>query len=467
MTAAPSLTRRLIVYILLVEFAGAFVAWSASYALELSGIVGNFDVQLSDYAYNHVRQLVLHSLARGPDGSLRIVPTPDLRARAERSPDLQFAVFESLEQPAIPGSSGELSALLHKDDGKLRNRGQRFLIAGKPGKNGRGYLRHGETSYGPLFVGASGYDLVWTDWFYMLNDDIGFTGAFVVVVAIASTAATWCGVRRALAPLRRIASDARRIDMGSLGQGIDPTGAPSEVRPLIDAMNESLLRVDASVMRMRRYTANAAHELRTPLAILRARLQNAEEPSFKTDLEQDVSRLQTIIEQLLITARLGEGQASIDEEVDLVESVWAVVAGRTPLAIRCGRQIEFETIGAHCRIRGNAQAIASVVGNLIDNALRAEPEGGVVLTRVDGERVEVIDHGAGVPVGEREMIFEPFWRKSETTPGTGLGLSIARELMEKHDGRIRVEETPGGGATFELRFPRSRGADALAASRVG
>jgi signal transduction histidine kinase len=452
MTDAPSLTRRLIVYILLVEFIGAVVAWSASYALELAGLVGNFDVQLSDYAYNHVRQLVVDSLARGPDGSLRIAPTPELRARAERSPDLQFAVFESLDLSAFPGSSEELSGLL-RIDGKLRIRGQRFAIAAKPEKEGRGYVSGGETPYGRLFVAASGYDFVWTDWFYILNDDIGFTGAFVVIVAIASTAATWYGVRRALAPLRRIASDARRIDMSSLGQGIDPTGAPSEVRPVIGAMNEALSRLDGSVMRMRRYTANAAHELRTPLAILRARLQNAEEPSFKADLEQDASQLQAIVEQMLIAARLGEGQAPLDEEVDLAETVWAVVAARAPLAIKCNRQLEFEAVGAPLVLRGNARAIGAIVGNLVDNALRAEPDGGAVVTRVDGATVEVIDHGEGVAPADRERVFEPFWRKNDTTPGVGLGLAVARELMEKLQGRIQVADTAGGGATFRLSFP--------------
>lgn len=453
MTAAPSLTRRLTAYILLVELIGGLIAWSTSYALEIAGLVGNHDMLISDYAHNHIRSLLVDSIVRTADGALRIAPTPALLSRLERTPSLQFAVFSSIDQPALPGSSPELSALL-RSDGRLMTRGQRFAIAARPGREGRGYLSVDETPYGHLFIAASGYDIEATDWVYVINDDIGFTSAFVLVVAMASAVTTWHGVKRAIAPLRRIAADARRIDMSSLGQGIDPTGAPSEVRPLIDAMNESLTRVDASVMRMRRYTANAAHELRTPLAILRARLQNAEEPSFKTDLEQDASVLQAIVEQMLISARLGEGQASLDEEVDLSETVWNVVAARTPLALRSGREIEFESLGPQHVVRGNARAIASVVGNLIDNALRAEPAGGVVVTRVEGASVQVIDHGEGVPSEEREMIFEPFWRKSEATPGAGLGLAIARELMETHAGRILVRETAGGGATFELWFPR-------------
>jgi signal transduction histidine kinase len=118
------------------------------------------------------------------------------------------------------------------------------------------------------------------------------------------------------------------------------------------------------------------------------------------------------------------------------------------------RFIDFESGGAPVIVRGNRRAIESVVANLIDNALRAEPAGGTVIARVLADAgVEVIDHGAGVAECDRELIFEPFWRKSEATPGTGLGLSIARELMEAHHGRILVEATPGGGATFEIWFP--------------
>lgn len=96
-------------------------------------------------------------------------------------------------------------------------------------------------------------------------------------------------------------------------------------------------------------------------------------------------------------------------------------------------------------------AIKAVIANLIDNSLRAEPEGGVVLIRVnDNAIVEVIDHDQGIEERDRETIFEPFWRKSEITPGAGPCLAIAREVVSKHGRRLWVEETPGGGATFKV-----------------
>jgi signal transduction histidine kinase len=106
-------------------------------------------------------------------------------------------------------------------------------------------------------------------------------------------------------------------------------------------------------------------------------------------------------------------------------------------------------------VRGDRRALESVAVNLLDNALRAEPEGGTVLVQLSpGATLKVVDHGEGVAESDRKLIFEPFWRKSEATPGTGLGLAIVKEIVELHGGRISVEETPGGGATFTLSFTK-------------
>ena len=204
---------------------------------------------------------------------------------------------------------------------------------------------------------------------------------------------------------------------------------------------------------MRRYFANAAHELRTPLAIMRARLENAEESTLVVNLMSDASKLQTIVEQALCAARLEERKDAFGADVDLEKTVQQVVRSFFPLGVKRGRSIEFETSETAGLVKGNAAAIAGVVGNLIDNALKMEPEGGTVLVRMDGRGgVQVEDHGKGVAPEDRERIFEPFWRESEAHPGAGLGLAIAKDLMEKLGGRIWVEDTPGGGATFKLSF---------------
>jgi signal transduction histidine kinase len=167
-----------------------------------------------------------------------------------------------------------------------------------------------------------------------------------------------------------------------------------------------------------------------------------------------VSQLQAIVEQMLIAARLTENQVALDQEINLVKAIRQVVARHLPLAVKCDRAIEFEAVDSPVFVRGNQRAIECAVANIVDNALRAEPVGGTVLVRIRHNAViEVIDHGEGVDISDSEMIFEPFWRKSEAAPGTGLGLAITKELVEKHHGRLWVEATPGGGATFKLSFP--------------
>ncbi len=108
-------------------------------------------------------------------------------------------------------------------------------------------------------------------------------------------------------------------------------------------------------------------------------------------------------------------------------------------------------------MRANGWALESVITNLIENAVRAEPVGETVLVRVlPGATIEIVDHGEGVAAKDREAIFEPLWCKSDATHGAGLDLGIARELIDQHGGRIWVEETPGDGATFKVFLPRTK-----------
>jgi signal transduction histidine kinase len=153
---------------------------------------------------------------------------------------------------------------------------------------------------------------------------------------------------------------------------------------------------------------------------------------------------------------LTEGQASLDEEIELVATTRAIVSRHFPLAVKCQRDLAFEAETSAVVTHGNHRAIECVIANLIDNALRAEPKHGVVLIRVTAAGiVEVSDHGCGVALSDRDLIFEPFWRKDVVSPGLGLGLAIAKELVEKSRGRIWIEETPGGGSTFKVRLPFS------------
>ena len=199
--------------------------------------------------------------------------------------------------------------------------------------------------------------------------------------------------------------------------------------------------------------------------MLRARVAKLDASDLKREITRDVRRIQTIVDQLLVLAQARERRCDMRLSVDLGATALKVAADFMPVAIDAKKEIEFEAPEEPIMIRGFPWAIESVLGNLVENALRAEPEGGTVIVRVGVDaRVDVVDHGNGVALEDRSLIFEPFWRKEETTPGTGLGLAIVKELARELDGEIRVADTPGGGATFVIGFRRF---EPHAASAIG
>lgn len=454
MKRPPSLAWRVVGYLFVAQFIAFFVATAVTDLLGFANL-WIYESALDSLAIYRTADLVIESLIRDEAGELRIEPSPRLRAEAMRAPGLRYAAFTDRFE-SLPGSSDEMSRFLAPAI-RINSSHTHFILPGDPPTTPRGYAAPEFTPFGKLQIAIYGQKFRWDDVVYSMAYELEWSVIPIFSAIIVSVSIAWFAVRRGLTPLRSMSLDAARIDMDSLDQRLPIDRLPTEVAPLVIAMNSALARLDASARRLRRYTANAAHELRTPLAILRARLEDAEEPTFKADLLRDASHLQAIVEQMLIAARLSERQVSFDQDIDLVKTIRPIVSRYLPLALKCDRALEFEAGSRPVVTRGNQRAIECVVANLVDNALRAEPKGGVVLVRVTEDAVvEVIDHGEGVDLIHRDMIFEPFWRKSDASPGAGLGLAITKDLVEKHRGDIRVEETPGGGATFVVSFPATR-----------
>jgi len=451
LTRAPSLALRIIGFLIVAQIIAFSIGWLASFLLGSLGfghIASSFDM----LAASRAKDMVILSLTRGDDRRLRIEPTAELRAEIERAPLMRYAAFEATTGRAVEGSSPELVALLAKIV-DLSTTHAHFILPGDPRGDELGFMEVTRTPFGLMHIATYRQKFRLDDFYYSMRDEFAWLSAYIAAVVLISSGTAWFAVRQGLRPLASLADRTARIDMDSLHQRLPIAGVPAEIMTLVESMNGALERLDAGAARMRRYTANAAHELRTPLAILRARLEDDEDPTFKSDLMRDASQLQAIVEQMLVAARIGERQSPVDEAVDLVTTIRGVVADYMPLVVEWGREIAFEGGPAPVVARGSKRAIECVVANLIDNALRAEPDGGTVVVRVAANAiVEVVDHGEGVAPADREMIFEPFWRKSEATPGAGLGLAVAKELMEKMQGGIGVDETDGGGATFRLSF---------------
>ena len=405
-------------------------------------------VTWDDVANEHAADLALASL--GPGEGMRPVLRADgpLAGYVASRPTLQVAVLQ--DGRVLPGSAPGLAAALAALGPALPAEGR--LAVPVPGGGMTGF-RRAETAHGPVVVATAGAT-------FRLADDLGtfFTTYALQLVPmfgpalLAAVLAMPLLIRRILRPVRQAAAAAGAIDFRSLDRRLDAAATPLELRPLLVAFNGLLARIEEGAQRQRLFTANAAHELRTPVAILQARIDALPEAApDRLLLARDLRRITLLLDQLLAVARLGQPEAMAEARpVDLGGVARRVVADMAPLALRGGRALAVEGAPGVV-VQGHARALESALGNLIENALRAEPVGGTVVVRVGpGARLAVIDHGAGVAEAEQPLVFEPFWRREDGSRGTGVGLAMVREVARLHGGTAEVATTPGGGASFVL-----------------
>ena len=297
--------------------------------------------------------------------------------------------------------------------------------------------------------------------------------ALAILAAVAATGALLA--RRALVPIDHIVTQARRIGESSLAERLPHPGMKDEIGRLVDTLNDMLERIQKSFEVQRHFTADASHELMSPLSRLRAELEVtlrrrrdiAEyEESLRSCLEE-VERLSWLTEELLSLARLdsGEGREATTEPAPLA-----------PIVEKAMQRLEDEARRSHVTMVLEPSSTVSVtapptvvsvaVSNVLHNAVKFCGAGGRVSINVDVDGpdavVEVSDTGPGVMPEEIPLIFERFHRgsgpRAAGAPGVGLGLAICRALVERQGGRISVMSTPGHGATFAIRLPVARAA---------
>ncbi|EWY42729.1 histidine kinase [Skermanella stibiiresistens SB22] len=264
-------------------------------------------------------------------------------------------------------------------------------------------------------------------------------------------------VRRGLKPLAHAAERARQLNARRGGLRLDAgESLPREVHALVSAINAALGRADEILRFQREFTANVAHELRTPLAILSLHLDELGGPGAAA-AKRDVQSMSRLVNQLLRVAQLEGLAAEPSAPVDLAEAARDTVRRLAPLALDQGRELEFENHyepGGSVIIPGHADAIASALRNLVDNALRATPPGTVVTVAAGpGPVIEVRDQGPGIDPALRQDLFERFAQGDTRTRGSaGLGLAIVAKTMELHSGTVTISDGPGGGTRFRLSF---------------
>ncbi len=274
----------------------------------------------------------------------------------------------------------------------------------------------------------------------------------------------WLGIDRAMRPLRRLNREVARRAPDNLAP-FDTGHAPKEVAPLVGSLNSLFDRVRASIENERRFTADAAHELRTPLAGVRAQAQVAQGASGEAERARALDnvivgsdRASHLVDQLLTLARLEpENFRAVREPCDLAEVTRVAVAEIAPVAI--AKSIEVDLLApAAVTVAGDAPLLAILLRNLLDNAVRYSPPGTTIHARVgeiQGKAfVAVADEGPGVGAEERGSLGQRFHRVLGTqAPGTGLGLSIVKRIAQLHGASVSFAETaPAVGLTVTVSF---------------
>ena len=276
----------------------------------------------------------------------------------------------------------------------------------------------------------------------------------------------WVGVGRGLEPLEAMSKAVSKRRPDALAP-LSERALPDELQPLVASLNGLLDRLSSAIASQRRFTADAAHELRTPLAALKLQLdlaRRASEPhevaAAFDDLEAGVARASHVVEQLMTLARVEpEAMAQTRTECDIVALAKDAIVARAALAadksIDLGLARETPAV-----VTGDPASLGILLSNLIDNALRYTPRGGRIDVSVerdeDGVTLSVADTGPGIPAEARERVFDRFYRGDDNAePGSGLGLSIVRRIADAHHASISLDAAgEGSGLVVSVHFPR-------------
>lgn len=260
--------------------------------------------------------------------------------------------------------------------------------------------------------------------------------------------------RRAIAPLWMASEEASNIGPARTDIRLPTAQIPREIMPLVTAVNHALDRLEDGFRVQRQFTADAAHQLRTPLAILRTRIETLGDGAARQALHADVEGMSRIVAQLLEIAELDTLVLDPGETADLRAVCAEVVGAIAPFAIAQHKDIALRGADAPVMIHGNSEMLQRAVFNLAENAIKfTAKETSVDVEVGDDGSVRVRDCGPGVTEAERELIFQRFWRRDrQRSDGAGLGLSIVRGVADDHAATVAVDNLPGGGAEFTLRF---------------
>ncbi len=279
----------------------------------------------------------------------------------------------------------------------------------------------------------------------------------------------WFLAHRALRPVDRMTQAARQIGASQLHARLELTGANDELDRLAETLNQMLTRLEAAFTEMRQFTADASHELQTPLTILRGEIEIAlrSERSHEEYVDvmksalEEIERISLLVEGLLLLARSDAGVLKMDRKpLDLMTVIEDVLNGLAPLAR--ARSVALSLGGIEpVEVPGDFVHLRRLLFNLVDNAIKYTPPGGAVKVSIgrtpEWAVLTIQDTGIGVSSEEQQKVFQRFYRSAEARSGaqggSGLGLAIVKSIAEAFEGRVEIDSSPGKGSTFTVYLP--------------
>lgn len=451
MTRRPSLTRRLVLRLSALQIVSVLLAMIATFVL----LAGKQDRE--SFGAGYAADILGKNVETAADGGLSLSDSPAVQEIRQRiASGFWFRITDGTRTIAEGAGPTDILSVAEALQG-----GVNYSELNAPDGTFIGSLQAVTTPDGHRLLVATGpIDMgIWAILVAAIDPDSAYFLYLGIALVIGTVIAVPLTVRSALRNLGLVANAAAGIDPDRRGNRLPIEQVPREITPLVTAVNEALARLDAGYERQRRFLASAAHELRTPIAILKLRLEAFADDPIKAGLGRDLLRLELMADQLLDLERL-RNRADLFSAVDLVELARKVVADLAPLAIATGYELAVDAEAERVEVDGDKAALERATANLIHNAIQHGGDAGTIVVRVDrGGSIIVQDEGPGIPREERERVFEPFHRLAGGT-GTGLGLNLVWEIAQAHGGRAVVRDGPGGGASFHLELGRRTGTGA-------
>lgn len=435
--------------------------------IALVGITFGFAVSgLTDHEHRfgdeveHIVAVFEDVVDRTADGRPTIdVSDRDWQEMIEDHPDLIYIVVDPVSDTFLGNDSGSLRRTL----------GERWLhewrrsiftlnLPGQPEMHGA--ISTIAMDREPLRVAIAYSDNSWRDvrnWvFSEFVDEIAPTAVPALLISLVLTL---FAVRRAMQPVAEVAGKLSGLDPTRSDARLDPDSLPGEIAPLVAAVNDSFDRMADAFEHERRFIADAAHELKTPIAVLRARIDGLADRAGTERLSADVDRLAHVVERMLASVRIDNSRQAL-KPFDVAALARGIVAEHVELALTRGVEIALSVAPGPQSFVGDAEALSQALRNLLANAVRFSPAQGVVeveLTLDEAGRclvLEVRDRGPGLPPGMAKQIFTPFVSTAPSGSGhAGLGLAIVAACARRHGGKAQAENRVGGGAIFRLILP--------------